>query len=148
MSKVKMQVCELTGNALNYAVDRAIHGEKYSEQLSIIRTRGDTPTFNPSTSWSKCGLLVENWQIFIDPPHDVHKAMINPDGSPKGCWESYENWHATISRRLAEKPPVIEMFPGAAYRGEGPNPLLAICRAVASMGGDEIEIPRELLGGK
>lgn len=139
-----MKVAELSGQALDYAVDRAIHGKRYSERLSLIRTSGDS--FRPSSSWSKCGLLLEKYQIFLEPPHDVHRLNYGADGKPKGCWETFESWHATISTRIAEKPPVIDIFPsGGPYRGEGETPQLAICRAIASMGGDEIDIPKELL---
>ncbi|HAU5660026.1 MULTISPECIES: DUF2591 family protein [Citrobacter] len=144
MSKVTMKVAELSGSALDYAVDRAIHGERYSERLSLIRTAGDS--FRPSSSWSKCGLLLENYQIFLEPPHDVHRLNYGEDGKPKGCWETFESWHATVSTRVAEKPPVNDVFQsGGPYRGEGENPQQAICRAIASIGGDEIEIPKELL---
>ncbi|ECF2938645.1 DUF2591 domain-containing protein [Salmonella enterica subsp. enterica serovar Reading] len=144
MSKVTMKVSALSGSALDYAVDRAIHGERYSERLSLIRTSGDS--FHPSSSWSQCGLLLEKYQIFLEPPHDVHRLNYRPDGKPKGCWETFESWHATVSTRVAEKPPVTPDFPvGGCYRGEGATPLLAVCRAIASMGGDEIGIPKELL---
>lgn len=144
MSKVKMNVAHLTDMALDYAVDRAIHGERYSERLSIIRTTKDA--FRPSSSWSKCGPLLETYQVFLEPPHDVHKLNYRADGKPKGYWETFESWHATISTRIAEKPPVIDLFPsGGPYHGEGENPQQAICRAIASIGGDEIEIPEELL---
>lgn len=145
--KKTMKVSDLTGSALDFAVDRAVNGAKYSEQLSIIRTSGDA--FRPSSSWRVCGPLMEKYQVFIDPPHDVHKLNYREDGKPKGCWETFESWHATVSMRVAEKPPVFEIFSsGGPYRGEGDTPQLAICRAIASMGGDEIDIPFELLKSK
>ncbi|EHM3440591.1 DUF2591 family protein [Salmonella enterica] len=142
--KKMMKVSELTGSALDYAVDRALNSAKYSEQLSIIRTSGDS--YRPSSSWKLCGPLLEKYQVFIQPPHDVHKLNYREDGKPGGCWETFESWHATVSTRVAEKPPVIDIFPsGGPYRGEGESPQLAICRALASMGGDEIGIPEEVL---
>ncbi|MBZ7262448.1 DUF2591 domain-containing protein [Klebsiella oxytoca] len=144
MNKISMKVAELSGSALDYAVDRAIHSERYSERLSLIRTSGDS--FRPSSSWSKSGPLLESWQIFLRPPHNVHKSMVGENGKRIGTWEDIENWTATISRRVAEKPPITPDFPiSGCYRGEGPTPLLAICRAIASIAGDEVDIPKELL---
>ena len=144
MNKVSMKVADLSGSALDYAVDRAIHNERYSERLSLIRTSGDS--FRPSSSWSKSGPLLESWQIFLSPPHNVHKSMVDENGKRIGTWEDIENWTATVSRRVAEKPPITPDFPiGGCYRGEGPTPLLAICRAIASIAGEEVDIPKELL---
>lgn len=145
--KKTMNVSELTGSALDYAVDRAAHGTKYSEQLSVIRTSGDA--FRPSSSWRACGPLMEKWQISVRPPHNVHKSMVGPGGKRTGVWECYECWTATISTNAAEKPPVNPLFPiSGCYRGAGDTPQLAICRAIASMGGDQIDIPFELLKSK
>lgn len=144
MQKVKMQISELTGSALDYAVDRAVNGKKYSEELSIRRTAGDS--FRPSSSWSKSGPLLETWQIFLKPPHDVHKSKIGPDGKRVGEWEIHDGWTATISARVITKPSLEPLFPfGGCYRGIGETPLQAICRAIASTAGDEIDIPKELI---
>jgi hypothetical protein len=123
MSKVKMQVCELTGNALDYAVDRAINGKKYSEAFSLIRASGDG--FRPSSSWSVCGVLMEAHSI--------------------SCYRSMDAWTGEGLHWVG----VNENSTAEKRRGcIADDPRTAICRAVASMGGDEIEIPRELLGGK
>lgn len=110
-----MKVAELSGSALDYAVDRAIHGERYSERLSLIRTAGDS--FRPSSSWSKCGLLLEEYRIDL---------ISDPES---------ENW-------WADRTDGTEI---GLLHGTGSSPLVAICRAIASIGGDEIEIPEELL---
>ncbi|MFW0766726.1 phage protein NinX family protein [Trabulsiella odontotermitis] len=59
MMKVKVQ--DLTGVALDYAVDRAANSHKYSEQLSCIRVSNNS--FNPSSSWNQCGVLITRYQI-------------------------------------------------------------------------------------
>lgn len=113
--KKTMKVSALTGCALDYAVDRAIHGERYSERLSLIRTTGDS--FRPSSSWTKCGPLLEEYRFDL---------IADPEGS---------NW-------WADKTDGTER---GHLHGSGPSPLIAICRAIASIGGNEIEIPEELL---
>lgn len=113
--KVTMKVAELSGSALDYAVDRAIHDERYSERLSLIRTAGDS--YHPSSSWTKCGMLLEEYRFDL---------IADPEG---------ENW-------WADKTDGTER---GHLHGTGPSPLIAICRAIASIGGDEIEIPKELL---
>lgn len=143
---MKVKTSELSGKALDWAVwstqkDPSTIKPRKGFQLNI-------PKF--SADWSKCGTLIEQFQIFIDPPHEVHKSMITADGKPKGCWESYDNWHATISTRVAEKPMnhlwADFSLPGGPYRGEGETPQVAICRAVVSAKlGDEVEIPDELM---
>lgn len=117
MKKV-MKVSELTGSALDYAVDRAIHGARYSERLSLIRTSGDS--FRPSSSWSKCGPLLEEYRFDL---------IADPEGA---------NW-------WADKTDGTEI---GHLHGTGPSPLIAICRAIASMCGNEIDIPSELLKSK
>lgn len=136
-----MKTSELTGRALDWAV--------WSTQVDSknIQPRAgytlNVPRF--STDWSLCGKLIEKYQIFIDPPHEVHKSMVDSNGKPKGCWESYDTWHATVSSRVAQKPSKyisgLEL-PGGVYRGEGETPLIAICRAVVYMLlGDNVNIP-------
>lgn len=144
MQKVKMQISELTGSALDYAVDRAVNGKRYSEELSIRRTAGDS--FRPSSSWNKSGPLLETWQIFLKPPHDVHKSKVGPNGKRVGEWEIHEGWTAIISARVTTRPsPEPLLFPfGGCYCGQGDTPLQAICRAIASTAGDSIDVPKEL----
>ncbi|EDF8717944.1 DUF2591 domain-containing protein [Salmonella enterica] len=110
--KKMMKISELTECALDYAVDRAVNGAKYSEQLSIIRASGDG--FRPSSSWRVCGPLLERYRIDL---------IADP--------ESY-NWWADSTEI-------------GYLHGNGPSPLIAACRAIASIGGDEIGIPEEVL---
>lgn len=136
---MKIKTSELSGAALDWAV-------------AVVEGDGDiTPSllvkhYKPSTDWSQGGPLIESNQVFLDPPHDMHRANYDEKtGKVKGCWETYESWHATVSSRVRTLPPKIEGFPGRVGRGEGETALIAACRAiVASVFGDEIEIPQEL----
>lgn len=118
--KVKMNIRDLTGKALDYAVDRAANGTRYSEQLSIIRTSGDA--FRPTTSWSKCGELMERLSI--------------------SCYQSTD----PETGKLLHWVGVSELVSQGERRGWiADDPRTAICRAIAAIAGDEIEIPDELL---
>lgn len=156
---MKVKKAELSGVQLDYAVAVAL-GVKDSIKLRPFTNCPAYPQkyvwldkgsscFSPSSNWMACGPLIEQFQMFIEPPHDVHRSMIGEDGKPKGCWETYDSWHATVSTRVAEKPSK-ELFgyeiPGGPYRAEGETPLIAICRAVvASKLGDTVDIPDELM---
>lgn len=167
---MKVKTSELSGVQLDYAVAVAmgeritvhapgqrrfdvrdgIHCSAYGCTFGPRSCFDDNEDYSPSNDWSQCGPLIEQFQIFIDPPHEVHKSMVTADGKPKGCWESYDTWHATISTTVAEKPKkhlwADFSLPGGPYRGEGVTPQVAICRAVVSAKlGDEVEIPDELM---
>lgn len=152
---MKVKTSELSGVQLDVAVALAL--EMTGGDLRVRGGNGCSyyngsglKTFSPSTDWSQCGPLMTTYQIFIEPPHDVHKSMLDEKGNPKGCWETYESWHASVSTRVAERPPREAFegwyFPGGPYRAEGETPQIAICRAVvAAKLGDEVDIPDELM---
>ncbi|MFZ4218685.1 phage protein NinX family protein [Enterobacter ludwigii] len=123
MSKVKMNISDLTGSALDYAVDRAVNGKKYGEAFSIIRASGDG--FRPSTSWKLCGALMETHSI------SCYRAM-DHFTSEALHWVGVNESHLAGKRRgmVAD------------------DPRTAICRAIASTLGGEIDIPTELLKSK
>lgn len=151
---MKIKTSELIGAALDWAVAKA-------EGVAVV-TDPNSPScrqmvedaeaingwycYSPSTDWSQGGPPIESNQVFLDPPHDMHRANYDEKtGKVKGCWETYESWHATVSARVRTLPPKIEGFPGRVGRGEGETALIATCRAiVTSVFGDEIEIPQEL----
>jgi hypothetical protein len=96
-----------------------------------------------STEWEHGGPIIERDQIFISPPHDVHRSNLDANGKPKGVWQSYENWQATVSARtrtFSNGPDDPAMLVGGRVgRGEGPTPLIAAMRAkVASHYRDEV----------
>lgn len=157
---VKVKTSELSGVQLDYAVAKALgftmkksaYGTDnwHSEDFGPCWYNGRVEGYRPSTNWIQCGQLMTTYQIFIEPPHDVHKSMLDEKGNPKGCWETYESWHASVSTRVAERPPREAFegwyFPGGPYRAEGETPQIAICRAVvAAKLGDEVDIPDELM---
>ncbi|MFZ4998445.1 phage protein NinX family protein [Enterobacter asburiae] len=121
--KKTLKIAELTGSALDYAVDRAVNGKKYGEAFSIIRASGDG--FRPSSSWKLCGALMETYSI--------------------SCYRSIDAW----SEEPLHWVGVDEKVPAEKRRGMiAGDPRTAICRAIASTLGDEIDIPFELLKGK
>lgn len=159
---MKVKTSELSGVQLDVAVAIAIGGHITRAQDAQVYLNGmhqlcgeenkrhSRYVFSPSTDWIHCGPLMTTYQIFIEPPHDVHKLMLDEKGNPKGCWETYESWHASVSTRVAERPPREAFegwyFPGGPYRAEGETPQIAICRAVvAAKLGDEVDIPDELM---
>ena len=153
---MKVKTSELSGVQLDYAVAKSIgqqlSNEDYDKQTGALwfESEHEWKIWSPSTDWSQCGQLMTTYQIFIEPPHNVHKSMLDEKGNPKGCWETYESWHASVSTRVAERPPREAFegwyFPGGPYRAEGETPQIAICRAVvAAKLGDEVDIPDELM---
>lgn len=150
---MKIKTSELSGVALDWAVAKACGvsvrvldsdnpDEKWQTQLSGY----PHGPWWPSQDWIQGGPLIESNQVFLDPPHDMHRANYDEKtGKVKGCWETYESWHATVSARVRTLPSKIEGFPGRVGRGEGDTALIASCRAiVASVFGDEVEIPQGL----
>ncbi|WP_330983648.1 MULTISPECIES: phage protein NinX family protein [Enterobacterales] len=113
-----MKIYELTGSALDFAVDRVVNGKKYGEEFSVIRAAGDG--FRPSSSWRVGGPLIERYRLDLMP---------DP--------ESTEWW--------ADKAEGAE---ARHLHGNGPSPLIAACRAIASTLGDEVDIPFNLIKSK
>lgn len=121
--KKTMKISELTGSALDYAVDRVVNGKKYGEQFSVIRASGDG--FRPSSSWKVCGGLMEAHSI------SCFRSVEHSTGEPL-------HWVG-----------VNELLFDSKRRGcIADDPRTAICRAIASTLGDEIDIPFELLKSK
>ena len=83
-----------------------------------------------SSDWAAGGLLIEQNQVFIDPPHDVH---IN--GGPNAGWSRYNCWTATVSKRVRTYP-VEGQKQGHVGRGAGPNCLIAAMRAIVASFGE------------
>lgn len=150
---MKIKTSGLSGVALDWAVSEAVgvavfrrSGGMISDGEIALMDVQANKAWSPSINWSQGGPLIESNQVFLDPPHDMHRANYDEKtGKVKGCWETYESWHATVSSRVRTLPPKIEGFPGRVGRGEGETALIAACRAiVTSVFGDEIEIPQEL----
>lgn len=151
MNMIEVKTAELSGYALDWAVGMAIYGagvQLYAEPQRLFWLEGPLgKPWNPSADWSQGGPLISSNQVYLEPPHDVHRAFLNEkNGRISGIWQTYESWHATVSARVRTLPPKIEGFPGIVGRGEGPEPLIAACRAiVASHFGDTVQVPEELI---
>lgn len=118
--KKTMMISELTGSALDYAVDRAVNGKKYGEAFSVIRASGDG--FRPSSSWKLCGALMETHSI------SCYRQMDHFTGEAL-------HWVGVNEREIG----------GKRLGCIADDPRTAICRAIASTLGGEIDIPFELL---
>jgi hypothetical protein len=111
-----MQVSELNGRALNWAVAQCAKvtlegGVKYMHVYDA--DLGDTVSWDPSTNWNQGGPIIDREKIRLDPR------------------ESY--WHA----QMWENSEVEAKY--------APTALIAAMRCyVASKYGDSIEIPKEL----
>jgi hypothetical protein len=145
-----MKVADLTGPLLAYWVAKC-EGIEESEGITLYvaeptlyqstREGGGVPfPYRPDYDWKIGGPIIQKDQIFIEPPHDVHISNFKLDGTPRGVWQSFETWHATVSAITRTfKNPVNEKLPGCVGRGEGKTALIAAMRAkVASHYGDEV----------
>lgn len=120
------KVAELEGEKLDIAV-RICKGRKFDDPVS--------------SDWSFGGPIIEADQIFLDPPHDVHRH-----GGTQPGWSHVMEWSATVSARTRTYPNPNFLdkpnWPGCVGRGAGPTALIAAMRAVvASYGYTEIELP-------
>lgn len=121
-----VNVSELTGAALNWAVAKCLyHGKASPFRIEVIRGGVyRVPVTSHASggwfrlSWEVCGPIIEREKIKIDPVYgDV--------------------WVATLDHRPAYTEHAND---------EGPNPLIAAMRCyVASKLGETVEIPNELV---
>lgn len=152
MNLTEMRVADLAGPALAYAVAVA-EGQVgltwcFSEDGSFFNIwTDDHGCYRPDEDWEIGGPLIASNQVYLEPPHDVHRAFLNEKtGRVSGIWQTYESWHATVSARVRTLPPKHEGFPGLVGRGEGETPLIAACRAiVTSHRGETVSVPAELV---
>lgn len=124
----------LSGDKKGYVIERWVRGKL------IERHRGVAYSSDPATVLG----IIERDHIFLDPPHDVHKANYK-NGKVSGVWESYENWHATVSSRTRTwnkgQDDIVLLTGGRVGRGEGPTAVIAALRAfVESIFGEEVEL--------
>ena len=116
--KIKLKTSELTGAALDWAVAKCELGEAINEV--------DDPHFY-STDWALAGPIIEREGIALD--------------CLRTCFV-IDSWVAAseMVREGDYYSPVIEFT--------GSTPLIAAMRCyVASVLGDEVEVPNELEGG-
>lgn len=154
---IEVKTAELVGSALEYSVAVALgaYGQETGSSALSDSKHWVIPGFapmrwddwTPSVDWSQGGPLIASNQVYLEPPHDVHRAYLDEkSGRISGIWQTYESWHATVSARVRTLPPKIEGFPGLVGRAEGETPLIAACRAiVASHFGETVRVPVELI---
>ena len=113
-----MKVSELEGSQLDYLTAKARGWTVYAHDQSSFRTSfavyvQDIDTWKPSTNWSQCGPLIEEYQIatrFVDIV-DSH-------------------WHAQLS-----------CDDGVTNGHRGATPLIAACRCIVSSAyGEEVDV--------
>lgn len=123
---MKIKTSELKGLALDYAVaiceyPKLVYGETIGEhyasrQIVIPEFKEPDCYYAPSVKWELAGPIIEREKIAIMCP------------STGDFWDARAN-----------------VFPAEYWRGE--TPLIAAMRCyVASKLGDEVEIPKELVG--
>lgn len=151
MDLVKVKTAELSGAALDWAVGKAEGKSNLeasfgrvsygSEMIHGIPTCGYQ--WSPSTDWSQGGPLIEQFQIYLRPPHEMHLNF----GNGRGEWRDYPEWSGTVSGRVGTIPSKLPgVFPDGVARGAGPTALIAACRAIVLLKlGGEVEVPQELI---
>lgn len=127
---MKIKTSELTGAALDYAVSLITNPEwtdedRWYNTLGYVDTGNpDDEPYMPSENWAQGGPIIERMEIGI-------------------------KRHAPCSAgREWEASPSITAKGAGGRWGYGPTPLIAAMRCyVASVIGDEVEIPDELIRG-
>lgn len=128
---MKVKTSDLTGPLLNWAAAKAMASQGPGWQVSIYgvaSVRLQAPTggviapFMPGHDWNHCGWLIEETEI------GVRRNAPSSAG---------REWEAT--------PSITAKGAGGKW-GYGPTPQIAVTRCfVASILGDEVDIPGELI---
>ncbi|HHQ6628329.1 TPA: phage protein NinX family protein [Serratia fonticola] len=114
---MKVKTSELTGQALDWAVAKAICPPSFADNINPASglsfwSEGWLSNGGPSTDWGRCGPLIAEY---------IEHMSIQPGDT----WMAVAFGHFTYYK--------------------GPTPQIAICRAVVAYKlGDEIELPSEL----
>lgn len=118
---MKVKTSDLKGKPLDWAVAIAEYGKCriYEKEIYISNWLGIYRIyFSPSVKWDQCGPLIDKYEL----------NLVGCDGD----WSCVKTWIG---------PEIYEHYP------DGDTPQIAICRAiVASVLGDEVDIPDELIG--
>lgn len=149
----KYKVAELDGAFLDAAVAKC---KGLNFELGVYRDHAIDPTrsdpreskfgggpflYGYCRDWAEGGPIIEADQIFLDPPHDIHRH-----GGAQPGWSHVMEWTATVSKRTRSYPNPNFLdkpgWPSCVGHGAGPTALIAAMRAVvASYGYTEIELP-------
>ena len=123
---MKVKTADLIGPALDYAALLA-QGMSETDLASLVQDVVEDPSRrrlknSPSTDWSRGGPLIEREEIGLR-----------------------RNAPCSRGREWEASPSITAKGAGGKW-GYGPTPLVAACRClVASVLGDEVEIPDELV---
>jgi hypothetical protein len=122
---MKIKTADLTGQALDWAVERALGTSEFWFAPDEFKPQYESGESHYSTNWAQGGPIIEREQLSLDLTSSQY------DSATDSCiaLDSPEWWSSkgdTTSR--------------------GPTPLIAAMRCfVASRLGDEVDIPEELL---
>ncbi|MEX0445199.1 phage protein NinX family protein [Xenorhabdus sp. SGI246] len=123
---MKIEISELKGMALNWAVAKAegldVHLKDYSDVGQCLcfwpDSESESVEYSPSTDWEQCGSLIEKYQIYL-----FNEAL--PEGHA---------WSASYPESVPTD------------YGDGETPQIAVCRAVVNKKLDYvIDIPDEFI---
>ena len=129
---MKIKTSELTDLGLDWAVAKCkgipvtCHNDGITRSVMRLRPDGQTydGRFNPSTCWAQGGPIIRQEITRLDLVSDL-----------KGV----QKWNARRAKYLPDEGAKVD-------EQYGPTPLIAICRCyVASLLGDEVDVPEELL---
>lgn len=121
MKTVTVKTSELNGNALDWAVAKAVCDDvriniKGFDAVEASWCKG-WHSWNPTDAWSQCGPLIDDYSI-----------ELTFNGSP----ENINYWCAYCYGHMRYET--------------GSTPIIAICRAiVAAELGDSVDVPEELV---
>lgn len=140
---MKVKTSELIGPLLDWAAAKAMASQGPGWQVSIYgvaSVRLQAPTggviapFMPGHDWNHCGWLIEEFHIslrpIVKPGHELHGQ----------CLAAIDHGNTDTMVRWVKR----EDF--ARHYHAGPTPQIAVTRCfVASVLGDEVDIPGELI---
>lgn len=122
-----MKTSDLIGPALDWAVARCENVEDQGEGFIWFDDHDRLVPYSPSTDWAQGGPIIEREKIDLE-------GRWNTRGC--GVRTGFKEWYANHPKNHGG---LIH------YIGYGPTPLVAAMRCyVASVLGDEVEIPEEL----
>ena len=148
MEMIEVKTAELVGPALDWAVAKAIGGDRKPHRFA---SNDDAPMYeawvfpegsycractqwSPSTDWSQGGPLIEKYSISFN---RFCTGGANSDGSLKDALFACIGFRRTVSGKNAEG------------RAEPTQYLIVACRAiVAAKLGDTVRVPAALVGGE
>lgn len=146
---MKIKTSELTGAALDYVVAKVmVASGVFTEDAYEFGT--GRPYFNTKAVpclWG-CGVQKANWLDLETGNPQVHHGS-GGTYSPSTNWANggplIDEYIGAVSGPTNARSYSIACLKGSVLSHRGETILIAVCRAVASKLGDEVEVPDELL---